>query len=177
MFYIRELLGEELGTDYAQFDPQKFMDAKADFDVLAGSHLAAKAQMAQSLFMMFQIFDNPAIAQQLGLQHKTIEIEEILHMIHDISGWKNYYNIIRSMTTTEVAAHEAASQAAQAQSKLNSQMTLNSQTFAQKQQLVDQESNARVVREMFKDIAKRSAEPQMLSGALPTQGLGTQESA
>jgi hypothetical protein len=98
-------------------------------------------------------------------------------MIHDISGWKNYYNIIRSMTTTEVAAHEAASQAAQAQSKLNSQMTLNNQTFDQKKQLVDQESNARVVREMFKDIAKRSAEPQMLSGALPTQGLGSQESA
>ena len=176
MFYIRKLLGEELGDAYSEFDPQKFMDAKCDFDVLAGSHLAAKAQMAQSLFMMFQIFDNPAIAQQLGLQHKTVEIEEILHMIHDISGFKNYYNIIRKMTATEVQAHEAASQAAQAQSKLGSQMTLNNQTFNQKQQLVDQESNARVVREMFKDISKRSAEPQMLSGADPTQGVGSQES-
>lgn len=177
MFYIRKLLGEEMGTDYTLFDPQNFMDAKVGFDVLAGSHLAAKAQMAQSLFMMFQILDNPAVAQQLGLQNKVIEIEEILHMIHDISGWKNYYNIIRKMTQDEIQAHAAQQEAAQQQSKLAGQKQLNDQQGQIKSQLVDQESNSRIVREMFKDIAKRSAEPQMLSGALPTQGLGTNETA
>ena len=177
MYYIMDLLGDQMGQEYRLFEPQKFMDAKVDFDVLAGSHLAAKAQMAQSLFMMFQIFDNPAIAQSLGLQNKVVEIEEILHMIHDISGWKNYYKIIRKMTADEVQRKQAESDAAQAQSKLNSQMTLNNQTFGQKQQIVDQESNARIVREMFKDIAKRSAEPQMLSGLPPSQGLGSNETA
>lgn len=177
MFYIRELLGEEMGTEYTQFDVQNFMDAKVNFDVLAGSHLAAKAQMAQSLFMMFQIMDNPAIAQSLGIQHKIVDIEEILHMIHDISGWKNYYDIIKDMTAQQAQSYEAQQQAAQQQSKLAGQMQLNSQQGQIKSQLIDQESNSRIVREMFKDIAKRSAEPQMLSGALPTQGLGTQESA
>ena len=173
--YVIKILGDRMGPDYAKFDPQNFMDAQGTFDVLAGSHLAAKAQMAQSLFMMFQIFDNPAIAQQLGLQQKTVEIEEILHMIHDISGWKNYYDIIRNMTSGEIQRQQAQSDAAMQQSKLNQQMTLNNQSFQQKAQLADSENNARIVREMFKDIAKKSAEPQMLMGALPTQGVGSEE--
>lgn len=175
--YIKKILGDRMGKDYANFSLDEFMEATVDFDVLAGSHLAAKAQMAQSLFMMFQIFDNPQIAAQLGMQHKTVEVEEILHMIHDISGWKNYYDIIRDMTAEEAQRYQAQSEAAQQQAAMASKMALQQNQFNNKSQLVDQENNARIVREMFKDISKRSAEPQMLSGAPPTQGVGSQEVA
>lgn len=176
--YIQTLLGDKMGEAYTKFDPQNFMNAKVDFDVLAGSHLAAKAQMAQSLFMMIQLFESPQLLAQLNdISQGVVDIEELFHMVHDISGWKNYYKVVRQMTPEEKARQDAKSQAAQAQSKLGTQMTLNNQTFQQKQQMIDQESNARIVREMFKDIAKRSAEPQMLSGLPPSEGVGSQESA
>lgn len=178
MSYIRQLLGDKMGPDYQKFNPQDFMNARAVFDVLAGSHLAAKAQMAQSLFMMIQLFESPQLLEQLTkISGKIVDVQELFHMVHDISGWKNYYNVVRDMTPAEQQRQQQQSEAAQAQSKLAGQMQLNDQKAAQKKDVVDQQNDAQIVREMFRDIAKRSSEPEVLSGQLPTQGVGSNEQA
>jgi len=175
MAYVKKLLGEKLGKDF-QFDPSDMLNAPAEFEVLAGSHLAAKAQMAQSLFMMIQIFDSPAMLDQLSVQGKKVNVEEMLHMLHDVSGYKNYYDIIQDMTPEDQARKQAQSQGGLMQQKLQGQMALNNQKAQQQSALEDQANEARAVRDVFRIIAEKSSEPQALLGAeAPTQGEGSIE--
>lgn len=175
--YIKKLLGEKMGEDYAKFNPQDFMNAYAVFDVLAGSHLAAKAQMAQSLFMMIQLFETPQLLAQLqDINGMVVDVEELFHMVHDISGWKNYYKVVRPMTDQEQQRKQAKDQMNSPAAKAQAQQQVQASQLDGKKQLIDQENNARIVKDMFRDLAKRSAEPQVLNGALPTEGVGSQES-
>jgi hypothetical protein len=176
--YIRKLLGNQLGKEY-KFDAGDFLNAPAEFEVLAGSHLAAKSQMAQSLFMMIQLFENQPLMDQLNtISNKKVNVEELFHMVHDISGWKNYYDIIQDMTPEEVQRKQAQSQAAIMQTKLAGQKDLSTQKFQQSQQLVDQENEARAVRDVFRVIAEKSSEPEALLGAsAPPTGVGSNETA
>jgi hypothetical protein len=176
MPYIKSVLGDKLGPEF-KFDTDDFMNAPAEFEVLAGSHLAAKGQMAQSLFMMIQLFENQPLMDQLNtISNKKVNIEELFHMIHDISGWKNYYDIIQDMTPQEKQAKEANSPAAQQAAKQQGQAQAQDKKFGQDQQIIDQENEARMARDIFREIAKKSAEPEMLLGAeAPQQGLGSNE--
>lgn len=169
--YIREVLGEKLGEDF-KFKAGDFLNAPAEFEVLAGSHLAAKAQMAQSLFMMIQLFESQPLMDQLSqISNKKVNVEELFHMVYDVSGWKNnYYDIIQDMTPQEIKAKEAANNP---MAKIQGQMALNQQKFGQQQQLVDQENEARVVRDILRHIAEKSAEPeQLLSAAHIAENIG-----
>jgi hypothetical protein len=166
--YIKKVLGEKLGSDMEKFDMEKFLNARAEFKVLAGSHLAQKAQMAQSLFLMIQLFETAPLMQQLNqISGKKVNIEELFHMVHDISGWKNYYQIIQDMTPEELARMQAQSKAAETAAKLQGQMTLNQQKFNHAQALIDQENEARVVRDTFRELL-RSTQTK------PDVGLGNQ---
>lgn len=175
--YIKKLLGEKLGKKF-KFDAGNFLNGPAEFEVLAGSHLAAKSQMAQSLFMMMQIFDNQQVMQQLAQQGKKISIEELLHMVHDLSGFKNYYDIVQDMTPEEIQRAQMQSPAALAQMKVQAQQQSQQTQFDQKTQIIDQENEARAARDVFRIIAEKSAEPEALMGAAaPTEGFGSNETA
>jgi hypothetical protein len=180
--YIKKLLGDKLGEDsevVQKFDAKSFLNGPAEFEVLAGSHLAAKSQMAQSLFMMMQMFEAQPMMDQLNkISNKKVNIEELFHMIHDISGWKNYYDIIQDMTPDEIQRQQAQSPAAMMQAKTNATMQINDQKAGQKSQIIDQESEARAARDVFRIIAEKSAEPEALMGAsAPAQGVGSIEAA
>jgi len=174
--YIRQLLGDKLGPEF-KFNANDFLNAPAEFEVLAGSHLAAKSQMAQSLFMMIQLFESQPLMNQLNtISQKKVNVEELFHMVHDISGWKNYYNIIQDMTPEEIQRQQASSPAAMAQMKIGAQQQQQQQDFQNKQAVIDQENEARAARDVFRIIAEKSAEPEALLGAeAPSQGVGSQE--
>jgi len=176
--YIRKVLGNVLGKEF-KFDADQFLNGPAEFEVLAGSHLAAKSQMAQSLFMMMQLFESQPLMDQLSkISQKKVNIEELFHMIHDISGWKNYYDIIQDMTPDEIEAQKAQSPMAQMQAKAAIQDQQSDKKFGQTQQVIDQENEARAARDVFRVIAEKSAEPEALLGAMaPSQGLGSNEAA
>jgi len=176
--YIKKLLGEKEGPDF-KFDAGNFLNGPAEFEVLAGSHLAAKSQMAQSLFMMMQMFESQPMMDQLNkISNKKVNIEELFHMIHDISGWKNYYDIIQDMTPEEIQRQQANSPAAQMQMKAQIQDAQSDKKFQQNTQIIDQENEARAARDVFRIIAEKSAEPEALLGAsAPGVGLGSQTTA
>jgi len=176
--YIRDLLGDKLGPDF-QFNPLEFKNASAEFEVLAGSHLAAKQQMAQSLFLMIQIFENAPLMQQLSdISFKKVNIEELFHMIHDLSGFKNYYEIIVDMTPQEVQAKKQQQQMNSPMAKAQATMAVQNNQSNNQSQIVDQQNDAKIVRDMFREIAKRSAEPEALLGVpAATGGFGANESS
>ena len=99
MSALRDLLNETLGEAF-KIDEEKFLNSTydgsiVDFEVLAGGHVAVKQQIAQWLPIGIQYLMNPALQQQMGLRGKYVDIDEVVHMMFDVSGGKNYYTIIR----------------------------------------------------------------------------------
>lgn len=96
---IRGLLGQ-----YAEpllIDFYDFLNADLEFDMLAGSRLAARARMAQSLPFMLEIFGNQALVQQLSQVGWKVNVLEVTNMVMDVSGWVNKRDLIVEMTDQE----------------------------------------------------------------------------
>ncbi len=197
---LRRMLNEELGSAFSKagqdgesavwskdiekevlggLEPQFFNAGIESFDVLAGSHLSAKQQMAQALGLMMQLFTNPQNMQELAaVNDDYIDFRELMHMIHDMSGWRNYYSIVKKMTPEMKQHRDQNSPAAVMQAKTQGAQAQQQQSFQQKQALLDQENLAKASREVMRKIFEKGVEPEALTGQpAATVGFGAQESA
>ena len=106
---ILHILGNEMGTDFLKgFSIQSFHDSQIEYEVLAGSSLAAKRTMAQSMVMLTQILDNPQIQQSLAdINQEYIDFKPIISMWLEASEWKNKNDIIKKMTPQMIQATPA----------------------------------------------------------------------
>lgn len=174
---IMAILGDEMGKDF-QVDLQEFHDARIEYEVLAGSSLAAKRTMAQSLTLIDQIFSNPQIQNQLAdINGEYIDFKPILNMWMEASEWKNKQDIIKPLTPQMQQKREQQSEAAQAQSKANIAAQGNDQKFQQKQQLEDQANENRIKRDIVRESFRDNSMSEATEGVPSTGGLeGQQES-
>lgn len=120
---LREILNDTLGKEY-QLDEAEYLNAAIrDFEVLAGAHLAAKQQMTQSVALMAQLFGSPQTMQELAtVNGQYVDLNELMHMIADVSGWKNYYDIIKPLTPEMKQQMQASNPAViQANAKMQQQ--------------------------------------------------------
>jgi hypothetical protein len=168
---IAEILGKKRGNNYIA-DMQEYHDYVADFDVLAGAKLAARAAMAQSLVLIFQLLDNPAIAQNLAeLNNEIIDFKPLIRVLFEVSQWGSGIenDIFKPMNPSQKQAHDQK----QAQtSKLNQAIATNNQKFQQKQQLLDQESENRIKESITKDAFKAAGLSEIESGVPNPTGFG-----
>src|SRR5258708_11223624 len=145
---FRSVLNEKLGTEL-KFSIVEYLKGKRgiqSFNVLAGSHLAARQQMAQSMPLIMQYFSQPALAEQIAdINGEYIDFDEILHMLTDVSGWGNtYYSIVKPLTP-EMKARRQQQQQAAANQKFNQQTALNDQKGRQKSQLQEEQWTQRAI--------------------------------
>lgn len=189
---LREILVGDAPTDFDlnKFQEEDYLNARFKFDVLAGSHLAAKQQMAQSLTLMIQLFENPQMMQQLQTEGKKVVLEELFHMMHDMSGFKNYYNIIQPLTDDDKQRQQQNSPAAQQSQGKQAQ---SAQEFKQKQALLDQKGEQDMAKQLVKthsesaldrataeierQAIQKSGTSEAVSGTPGTSGFGSQETA
>jgi hypothetical protein len=170
---ILHILGREMGTDFLDtFKIQEYHDAQIEYEVLAGSSLAAKRTMAQSMVMLTQILDNPQIQQSLAdINEEFIDFKPIINMWLEASEWKNKNDIIKPMTAQMKQKRDANSKAAQMQAQLQAKQASDQQKFQQKQQLEDQASDDRIKRDITREAAKTSGMSQAVEGEPSPQGL------
>lgn len=168
---IFTILGEELGKDL-ELDLDEFHNAVIEFETLAGASLAAKRTMSQSMTLLTQIFENPSIQESLAeIQQKYIDYEEILKMWLESTEWKNYDSIVKPMTQDMIQRMQAKSDAAQAQSKLSTQMQLNSQKAVLHQQQLDQTARDRLSRDLVLEAFRNSSQSEATEGIPSAMGL------
>lgn len=161
---IQDILGEKKGDEFVKsLDWDEFMNARLDFEILAAGRMQAKRAMAQSLPLMFSLFGQPAVTEDLASRDKCVDWQLLVERIEEVSDWRYGSQIIRDMTPEEKQARQ---QQQQMNSKLQEQMTLNNQKFSQQQQLNDQENFGRAANQMLRVVAERT-----MQGA-PT-GTGT----
>jgi hypothetical protein len=170
---IYHILGKEQGGDFLSgFNLQDFHNAQIEYEVLAGSSLAAKRTMAQSMVMLTQILDNPQIQQSLAdINEEYIDYKPIITMWLEASEWKNKNDIIKPMTPAMKAKRDANSKAAQMQMQMAAKQQGDQQKFAQKQQLEDQASDNRIKRDITREAAKASGLSEAVEGEPSAGGI------
>lgn len=168
----REILSDVLGTEF-KATIQDFVKAKKGiktFEVLAGSHLAARQQMAQSMPLIMQYFTNPALAGQIAdINGEYVDFSELLHMMTDVSGWGSsaYYSILKPLTPAM-----KQQRAAQANAKADQAKEANDQKFKQKAQLQEQNWTQRAAGDIIRHSIQTVGSPQSIEGAPGGKGLG-----
>lgn len=170
---ILHILGNEMGTDFLKgFSIQSFHDSQIEYEVLAGSSLAAKRTMAQSMVMLTQILDNPQIQQSLAdINQEYIDFKPIVSMWLEASEWKNKNDIIKKMTPQMIQQRQQNSKAALMQQQVQAKQQSESQKFQQKQQLEDQASDNRIKRDITREAAKASGMSEAVEGVPSAGGL------
>ena len=170
---ILHILGNEMGTDFLKgFSIQSFHDSQIEYEVLAGSSLAAKRTMAQSMVMLTQILDNPQIQQSLAdINQEYIDFKPIISMWLEASEWKNKQDIIKKMTPAMIQQRQQNSKAALMQQQMQAKQQGDQQKFQQKQQLEDQASDNRIKRDITREAAKASGMSEAVEGEPSAGGL------
>lgn len=168
---IFAILGDEMGKDI-EVDLQEFHDGKIEFDVLAGSSLAAKRTMSQSMTLITQIFQNPNIQENLAdINEEYIDFKRILKMWMEATEWKDFNDIVRPMTPEMKQKRQAKSQAAQQQTKLATQQQMSKQNFEQKQLLNEQSAAQRIQKDLVVGAFLKNAKSEAEEGVPSEQGL------
>lgn len=166
MEQIREVLGEELGEEFYEMVSEaesrksdffnELFQSKFQYEVLAGTYMAARKAMAQALPLIAQIFENPQLLQQLENAGWIIDVKELFEMFMEVSGWKNQRTLIRRMTKAELRRVAQMSKGVQA-------MQMQQAKFRQQQQLEDERNLARsgdtVLREVVRNATTGAESP------------------
>ena len=170
---ILHVLGKEQGQDFLkEFNIQEFHNAQIEYEVLAGSSLAAKRTMAQSMVMLTQILENPMIQQSLAeINQEYIDMKPIIAMWLEASEWKNKNDIIKPMTAEMKERQQANSKAAQAAMQAQAAQAKSQQQFQQKQSLEDQASDNRIKRDITREAAKASGMSEAVNGEPSPNGI------
>lgn len=165
---LNDTLDKELKATFQDFMAGK--KGMKSFTVLAGSHLAARQQMAQSMPLIMQYFSNPALAGQVAdINGQYIDFAEILHMLTDVSGWGSaaYYSIMKPLT-----AEMKKQRAAQANAKMNQQKEVNQEKFNQKAQLQSQQWTERAAGDVIRHSLEAAGTTQAITGEPGGPGFG-----
>lgn len=175
----RQILDDHLAKDlHVAF--KEFMGARKGikaFNVLSGSHLAARQQMAQSMPLIMQYFSNPALAGQIAdINGQYIDFSELLHMLTDVSGWGGsaYYSIFKPLTPQMKAQRAAQNPAAQ---KMNTQMALNKQKADLQAQNQELDWTHRAAGDIIRHSLEAAGSQEALTGEAGGVGFGGGELA
>jgi hypothetical protein len=168
---IRDILGEKIGNDF-KVDHLKLRNAKVEYEVLAGSSLGAKKEMAQALPIMIQLLNNPTFVANANDAGYQFDAPAIFQAFVDAAGWKFSQAFLRMMTEDEKKKHEANSPAAMQAAQMQNAKEMQQQKFEQEQVSENQKQLGKAGNEAFRASIEKSTQPAMGVGGDQTQGFG-----
>ena len=151
---IRKILSDAETQDL-EVDMGDFLNARLKFDTLAGTRLAARQAMASALPFLLQVFENPALINQLNQTGYKIDAMQLVGMVMDVSEWKNARQIIVPMTPEE---QQAKAQQNPDAAKLQTQQTLLAQKHQNDTELEDQKIHGRIAAAAIEHATSKLAE-------------------
>jgi hypothetical protein len=168
---IRDILGEKIGNDF-KMDHVKLRNAKVEYEVLAGSNLGAKKEMAQALPIMIQLLNNPTFVANANDAGYQFDAPAIFQAFVDAAGWKFSQAFLRMMTPEEKQKHDANSPAAMQAAQQKSALDMQAAKFGQEQTMENQKQLGKAGNEAFRASIEKSTQPAMMGGPDQTQGFG-----
>ena len=140
---LRDILDEDSEHDYSKFNHITWRNARAEYQVLAGSHLGPRKQMAEFMPFLMQLVNTPAMMQAMAEAGYVFDAPVFTKEWARLAGYAYMNPFFRQMTPEEKQRRDANSQAAIAQQKLNSAASLQEMKGNQKQQEISSEALGR----------------------------------
>lgn len=168
------IMSDELKHEYVTNggDLIDILNARVKFQVLAGSKMTTRRNMAQGLPQLTQFLASPAVIEQLAIEGKKVDINEITRMWFEAAEFPNINDVIIPMTPQDMQRMQQQSQGGVNQQKFLQQQQLVAQKAAIQEQQSDSDNIARAARDVLREGFKKSVEPEELTGEPNTSGTG-----
>lgn len=169
---LREVLDDKLGQAF-EMDHIEFRDGVLEYEVLAGSKLGAKKEMAQFLPLLMQMFIAPAFLDGITKAGYKWQPVEIFKAFAAAAGWKYAQNFLVPMTDQEKKQRDANQPAAIAARQQQAQQGQQQQKFQQEQRLEDQRQLGKAQNEVLRSAIEHSMAPEV-TGEPSSEGFGAE---
>ena len=169
---MKEIVGPAMAATY-QMDHLKLRNAKLEFEVLAGTKLGAKKEMAQFLPIMLQIFNNPTFTQDLAAAGYIFDPVAIFKAFADAAGWKFSQAFLKKMTPEQLATAKANTKAALMQMQLNAKQQSQQAQFEHEETMEDQKQLGKAGNEVLRQAVEQATTPLEVGGEPGGQGFGS----
>ena len=169
---MKEILGDVMAATY-KLDHLKLRNAKLEFEVLAGTKLGAKKEMAQFLPIMLQIFNNPTFAQDLAAAGYIFDPVAIFKAFADAAGWKFSQAFLKKMTPEQMTTAKANTKAALMQMQLQAKAQGQQAKFEHEETLEDQKQLGKAGNEVLRQSIEQATTPEEVQGAPGGTGFGS----
>ena len=140
---LREILEGDAEHDYSKFDHIAWRNAQVNYQVLAGSHLGPRKQMAEFMPFIQQMVSNPPLMQALAEADYTFDAPEFVKTWAQLAGFKYVTPFFKPMTEEQKQRRDQNSQAAMQQQEANSKSSLEQQKGQNKIQQISAEALGR----------------------------------
>ena len=170
-------MSDELKHEYVTTggDLLDILNAKVKFQVLAGSKMTTRRNMAQALPQLSQFLAQPAVLEQLALEGKKVNVNEIVRMWFEAAELPNLNDVIVDMTPQDLQRQQQNSPGAANQQKFLQQQQLIAQKSQLQAQQADADNIARAARDVLREGFKSSVAPEELQeNQYSVQGFGSQ---
>jgi hypothetical protein len=170
------IMSDELKHEYVTTggDLIDILNARVKFQVLAGSKMTTRRNMNQALPQLSQFLSQPAILEQLAVEGKKVNVNELVRMWFEAAEFPNLNDVIVDMTPQDLQRQQAQSAGAQNEQKFLQQQQLIAQKSQLQQQQEDANNIARAARDILREGFKASVAPENMTGEpTATQGFGS----
>jgi hypothetical protein len=174
MSQLDYIMSDELKHEYVATggDLLDILNAKVKFQILAGSKMTTRRNMAQGLPQLTAFLAQPAVLEQLAVEGKKVDVNEIVRMWFQAAEWQNMNDVIVPMTQEDLQRQQQQSQGGQAEQKFLQQQQLIAQKAQLQSQQADADNIARAARDVLREGFKKSVEPEELTGEPNESGTG-----
>jgi len=167
MDQLRQILSEEMEEAY-EGDHLEIFDVRIIFDVKAAARMQSRRQMAAALPMLVQTLVTDPVHTMLTQQGKKVDVNELINMVFDVSGWQNKKDVILDMSPED---QQRAAMSNPAVQQMLAQKQQGQQDLNSKLSVVDSENAARAFRELMRQSIEKSGESETVEGTPGNQGL------
>ena len=169
---MREILGDALGETF-KINHFEMRNAHLEFEVLAGTKLGAKKEMAQFLPIMLQIFNNPTFTADLAQAGYIFDPVAIFKSFADAAGWKFSQNFLKKMTPEQMQTAKSNTKAALMQMQLNAKQQSQAAQFQHEETLEDQKQLGKAGNEVLRQAVEQATTPEEVGGEPGPVGFGS----
>ena len=169
---MKQVLGDALGETF-RINHLEMRNARLEFEVLAGTKLGAKKEMAQFLPIMLQIFNNPTFTADLAQAGYIFDPAAIFKAFADAAGWKFSQNFLKKMTPEQMQTAKSNTKAALTQMQLNSKQQSQAAQFQHEETLEDQKQLGKAGNEVLRQAVEQATTPEEVAGEPGGVGFGS----
>lgn len=156
---LREILDEDQEHDYSKFDHIAWRNAQVNYQILAGSHLGPRKQMAEFMPFIQQTVNTPPIMQAAADSDLIFDFEVYFKQWAQLAGFKYTQSFFRKMTDEEKKRRDANSQAAMQQQKLQAASGMQQQKDQAKNDQIASEGLSRAAEKVLQHVAENTMMP------------------